>query len=137
MPMAAYAETLYIVSTDKIFTSTDKGETWHVLCSRPKGHPTGLVVMAAAEQQSLHAHPVMYLTLQNRGVFRSIDAGAQWHHLPEGLANENVYAMAAVGDTVFAGTNKGLHRLNSDVWRGQRYFLQSRSLGYSSLNRPR
>ena len=117
MPMAEYADTLYIVSTDKIFTSTDKGETWHVLCSRPEGHPTGLVVMDAPEQQILHARPIMYLTLQNKGVFRSTDAGARWNHLQDGLANESVYAVAAVGATVFAGTNKGLYRLNSDVWQ--------------------
>ena len=116
MPMAAYADILYIVSTDKIFTSTDKGETWHVLCSRPKGHPTGLVVMAAPEQHSLHARPVMYLALQNKGVFRSTDAGAGWNHLQDGLTNETVYAVAAVGDTVFVGTDEGLYRLNSDIW---------------------
>ncbi len=117
MPMAEYADTLYIVSMDKIFTSIDKGETWHALCSRPKGHPTGLVVMDAPKQHSLHARPVMYLTLQNKGVFRSTDAGAGWHHLQNGLVNKNVYAMAAVGDTVFVGTDRGLHRLNSDVWQ--------------------
>ena len=117
MPMAEYADTLYIVSTDKIFASTDKGETWHVLCSRPKGLPTGLVVMDAPEQQILHARPVMYLTLENKGVFRSTDAGAGWNHLQDGLANASVYAVAAIGDTVFAGTNKGLYRLNSGVWQ--------------------
>ena len=117
MPMAAYADTLYIVSTNKIFASTDKGETWHILCSRPKGHPTGLVVMARAEKHNLPSHTVLYLALQNKGVFRSTDTGAEWHHLQNGLANESVYAVAAIGDTVFAGTNKGLYRLNSDVWR--------------------
>ena len=117
MPMAEYADMLYIVSMDKIFTSTDKGETWHVLCSRPKGHPTGLVVMEAPKQQRLHARPVMYLTLQNKGVFRSTDAGVGWHHLQNGLVNKSVYAVAAVGDTVFVGTDTGLYRLNSDVWQ--------------------
>lgn len=117
MPMAAYADTLYIVSTDKIFTSTDKGETWQVLCSRPKGHPTGLVVMEAQERHSLHSRPIMYLTLQNKGVFRSTDASAGWDHLQNGLANESVYAIAAIGNTVFVGTNKGLHLLNSEVWQ--------------------
>ena len=37
MPMAEHGNTLYIVSSEKIFASTDKGDTWHVLCSRPKG----------------------------------------------------------------------------------------------------
>lgn len=117
MPMAEYTDTLYIVSTDKIFASTDKGETWHVLCSRPKGHPSGLVVMAAAEKHNLHAPPVMYLAFHKKGIFRSTDAGAQWNHLQNGLANESVYAVAAIGDRVFVGTDKGLYRLNSDVWQ--------------------
>ena len=117
MPMAEYADMLYIVSTNKIFASTDKGETWHVLCSRPKGHPTGLVVIDAPEQHSLHARPVMYLALQNKGVFRSTDAGARWQPLQNGLVNESVYAVAAVGDTVFVGTDNGLYRLNSDIWQ--------------------
>ena len=44
MPMAEHADTLYIVSMDEIFASTDNGETWNVLCSRPKGHPIGLII---------------------------------------------------------------------------------------------
>lgn len=117
MPMAEYANTLYIVSTDKVFTSTDNGETWNVLCARPKGPPTGLIVMDTAQRHKAHADFVMYLALENKGVFRSTDAGAKWHHLQNGLVNENVYAVAAIGNTVFAGTNKGLYHLNSDVWQ--------------------
>ena len=117
MPMAEYANTLYIVSTDKVFTSTDNGETWNVLCARPTGHPTGLIVMNTTQQHNTHAGFVIYLALQDKGVFRSTDAGAEWHHLQNGLANESVYAVAAIGNTVFAGTNKGLYHLNSDVWQ--------------------
>ncbi len=117
MPMAEYANTLYIVSTDKVFSSTDNGETWNVLCARPKGHPTGLIVMDTVQQHNAHAGFVMYLALQNKGVFRSTDAGAEWNHLQNGLVNESVYAVAAIGNTVFAGTNKGLYHLNSDVWQ--------------------
>ena len=117
MPMAEYANTLYMVSTDKVFASTDNGETWNVFCVRPKGHPTGLIVMDTARQHSAHAGLVMYLALQNKGVFRSTDTGVEWNHLQNGLANESIYTMAAVGDTVFAGTNKGLYHLKSDVWQ--------------------
>ncbi len=53
---------------------------------------------------------------ENRGIFRSTDAGLQWNLLENGLADETVYAVAAVGNTIFAGTNTGLYRLNSDVW---------------------
>ena len=116
MPMAEYADTLYIVSTDEIFASTDNGETWNVFCSRPKGHAVGLIVMNEADEHNPQPRPVMYLALQTKGVFRSTDAGIQWKPLKSGLTDEDVYAVAAVANTVFAGTHTGLYRLNSDVW---------------------
>ncbi len=116
MPMAEYADTLYIVSTDKIFASTNNGETWKLLCSRPEGHAVGLIVMNETDKHNPQPRPVMYLALQTKGVFRSTDAGAQWNPLESGLADETVYAVTAVGNTVFAGTNTGLYRLNSDIW---------------------
>ena len=116
MAMAEHGNTVYIVSTDKIFTSTDNGETWNVFCSRPKGHAVGLTITNEAPGHTSHPRPVMYLALQSKGIFRSTDAGAQWNLLENGLTDENVYAVAAVGNTIFAGTNKDLYRLNSDVW---------------------
>ena len=116
MPMAENADTLYIVSTDKIFASTNNGETWKVLCSRPEGHAVGLIVMNETDEHNPQSLPVMYLALQTKGIFRSTNAGLQWNLLENELADETVYAVAAVGNTIFAGTNKGLYRLNSDVW---------------------
>ena len=117
MPMAEYADTLYIVSADKIFASIDKGETWRVLCSRPKGYAVGLIITNEAHTHNSHPRPVMYLALQTKGVFRSTDAGAQWNLLENGLTERSVYAVAAVENTVFAGTDSGLYRLNSEVWK--------------------
>ena len=117
MPMAELGDTLYIVSTDAIFASTDNGETWNVFCPRPKGHPVGLIIMDEIQGRNSDPRPIMYLALQDKGVFRSTDAGAQWGLLKSGLVDEHIYAMAAIGNTVFAGTNKGLYRLNSDVWQ--------------------
>ena len=37
MPMAEHGGILYIVSADEIFTSSDKGETWHTIASQTKG----------------------------------------------------------------------------------------------------
>ena len=116
MAMAEHGNTLYIVSTDKIFASIDNGETWHVFCSRPKGHAVGLIITNEVSGHTSHPRPVMYLALQSKGIFRSIDAGVQWNPLEYGLTAENVYAATAVKNTIFAGTNKGLYRLNSDVW---------------------
>ena len=116
MPMAEFGGTLYIVSTAEIFASTNNGETWKIFCSRPEGHAVGLIIMNETDAHNSQPSPVMYLALQTKGIFRSIDAGAQWNPLENGLATENVYAATAVESTIFAGTNKGLYRLNSDVW---------------------
>ena len=116
MPMAEFGDTLYIVSTDKIFASTNNGETWKVFCSRPEGHAVGLIIMNETGAHNSQPRPIMYLALQTKGIFRSTDAGVQWDPLEYGLTVENVYAATAVKNTVFAGTNKGLYRLNSDVW---------------------
>ncbi len=111
MPMAVHGDTLYIVSANEVSASTDAGETWRTFCRRPKGRAIGFIVTDEAQ-----AHPVMYLTLQDKGVFRSTDAGAQWTLLNDGLTDKNVSAVAAIGNTIFAGTNSGLYRLNSGVW---------------------
>ena len=111
MPMAVHGDTLYIVSANEVSASTDAGETWRAFCRRPKGCAIGFIVTDEAQ-----AHPVMYLTLQDKGVFRSTDAGAQWTLLNDGLTGKSVSAVAAIGNTIFAGTNSGLYRLNSGVW---------------------
>ena len=117
MPMVEHADTLYIVSTDEIFTSIDNGETWNVFCSRPKGHAVGLIVMNETDEHKPQPRLVMYLALQDKGIFDPQMLVAQWNLLGKWTRTaEYVYAVAAVGNTVFAGTNKGLYRLNSDVW---------------------
>ncbi|MDE0325248.1 MAG: sigma-70 family RNA polymerase sigma factor [Candidatus Poribacteria bacterium] len=117
MPMAEHGKTLYIVSSEKIFASSDTGETWQVLCSRPEGEAVGLIVVDEIQGNNQNPRPVMYLALHTKGIFRSTNAGAQWNLLENGLADQSVYAVTAVENTVFAGTNEGLHRLNSDVWQ--------------------
>ena len=117
MPMAAHDDTLYIVSTDKILASSDNGETWQVFCSRPKGHAIGLIIMDEAQEHNSHSHIVMYLALQDEGVFRSTDAGTQWDLLKDGLADESIHAVAAIRNIVFAGTSSRIYRLDSDIWQ--------------------
>ena len=111
MPMAVHENTLYIVSANEVSASTDAGETWRTFCRRPQGRAIGFIVTDAAQ-----THLVMYLALQDKGVFRSTDAGAQWTLLNDGLTDKNVSAVAAIGNTIFAGTNSGLYRVNSGVW---------------------
>ena len=112
VPMAEHDGVLYLVSKDTVFTSTDAGETWHEFCSRPKGDAVGLVIASETPQTDI----TMYLALKNKGVFRSTSAGEQWVLLNDGLVDRTISKMAAIGNTVFAGTDSGLYRLDAEVW---------------------
>ena len=59
----------------------------------------------------------MFLALRDEGVFRSTDGGTQWAPLKNGWIGERISAIAAIGKTLFAGTNRGLYRLDSDFWK--------------------
>ena len=111
MPMAAHEGDLYIVSTDEIFTSADRGETWRTLGPRPKGEAVGILITDEVQPRI-----TMYLALRDEGVFRSTDGGTQWQPFRDGLTSEKISALAAVDKTVFIGTESGLYRLDSGIW---------------------
>ena len=117
MLIAAYKDTLYTASTDEIFASSDDGKTWNAVCSRPKGRALGLVITDAPQFTGSQTAITMYLVLRGQGVFQSADAGTEWHLLNEGLTNKRIYALTAIENTVFVGTNEGLYRLNAGVWQ--------------------
>lgn len=117
MPMAENRGTLYIVSTDKIFASVDDGETWNVLCARPKGDAVELIVTDKIHGRDPQTGVTLYIALRDKGVFRSTDGGTRWDALKNELRVERISDMAAVEGTVFIGTNSGLYRLDSDVWK--------------------
>ena len=118
VPIAEHADTLYMVTTDELLASTDDGETWNALGPRPEGDLAELIVIDAAEGRSAPASVTMYLALLDRGVFRSTDAGKHWTSVNTGLTGKKTYKLAAIGNTVFTGTDRGLYRLrpNADVW---------------------
>ncbi len=115
VPMAEHEGTLYIVSNDEVFVSTDEGETWKSLGSRPEGDAIGLVVVDETQESRSHEHPTMYLILEE-GVFRSTDVGAQWTPFDGELMGRTFSGVATAGNMVFVGTDKGLYRLDSGTW---------------------
>ena len=117
MPVAEDRGTLYMVSTTEIFASTDKGETWRVFCSRPEGDAVGFIITDERYAGGDEASMTMYLALADAGVFRSTNDGAQWQALKTGLTDQRITDLAAVGETIFTGTNTGLYRLDSGTWR--------------------
>ena len=109
---------LYILSTDEIFTSDNNGETWTTLGIRPKGDAVGLVIIDTERASTPQAPITMYLALKDEGIFRSTDGRTQWNLLKDGLTvSEKISAVAAVGKTVFAGTENSIYRLDSGVWK--------------------
>ena len=118
IPMAAHDGVLYIVSTDEIFTSDDNGETWRTLGPRPKGDAVGLIITGATHARNSQTDRTMYLAFKDEGIFRSTDGETQWEPFNHGITvSEKISTLAAVGKTVFAGTDIGLYRLDSDTWK--------------------
>ena len=111
VPMAEHAGTLYIAANE-LLASTDDGETWKALGIRPEGYPVELIVIDTAARKTV----TMYLALLNNGIFRSTDAGKHWTPVSNGLTDRNIYKLVAIDETIFTGTDKGLYRLNADVW---------------------
>ena len=104
-PMAVRGDTLYLVSTNEVIASTDRGENWNSLGERPKGHAIGLVI----------TNDGRYLALDDQ-VFRSTDADKQWIPLNDKVEGRIILAIAAVENTVFIGTTQGLYRLHAGTW---------------------
>ena len=105
--MAEHNETLYLVATDEVLASIDRGKTWKSLGSRPKGNAIGLVITDDG----------LYLALEDQ-IFRSENAGKQWILMNDGIADgtTHILALAAIENTVFAGMNHGLYRSRSGTW---------------------
>lgn len=110
-PMTARHDTLYFATDTKVLASMDRGETWKVLGTPPKGLPTGIAITDSRRGADI----AIYLALAN-GIFRSEDAGKSWETLKNGLDSRQIRALAAVESTVFAGTDDGLYRLNAETW---------------------
>ena len=103
--MAEHGDMLYLATDTEILASKDKGETWNVLGVHPEGGSRGFAVTDSG----------FYLALME-GVYYSKDGKASWVVLKDGMAAEKVRALAAVENTVFAGTDSGLYRLNAEMW---------------------
>ena len=112
IPITEHQGTLYTVSADEVLASENGGETWDALGARPKGIANGLIVTESPETEDL----TLSLALQEKGIFRSTDTGQHWMSLNTGLTGKRIYSFAAVGNTLFAGTNQGLYRLDSNEW---------------------
>ena len=124
--MAEHGDTLYLLTTDELLASIDRGRTWAVLGDRPEGRAVALVITDAPQERSpQNADITMYLLLRTE-VFRSQDAGKQWKSIghvlrsevvPEaGDPNFRIWNALAVDNMLFVGTSAGLFRF-TDNWK--------------------
>ena len=109
-PIAEHDGTLYIISSYKLFASTDSGETWYLIGPCPKGHVRKLLITEDA----------FYLCLSD-GIFRSDDAGHSWTDISDGLdrrltENSGIDALQVNRGRLFAGTWRGIYRFNAGTW---------------------
>ena len=109
-PIVAHNDTLYTVSSHKLFASTDSGATWHSIGPCPEGYIRELMIIEEA----------FYLCL-DIGIFRSDDAGNSWTDISNGLNSRiiersGVQTLQVWHDRLFAGTSLGVYRLNAGVW---------------------
>ena len=102
--MVEHGDRLYL-ATDTEILASDDGETWHTLGTHPTGISKGFVVTDSG----------FYLALTN-GVYYSKDGRPSWVGLKEGMRLKKIHALVAVENSVFAGTNSGLYRLNAQSW---------------------
>ncbi len=112
-PVVERHDTLYLATNTEILTSTDRGETWEALCESIRGQLVGMVITDSIP--GAQSEMTIYLARTN-GVFRTDNAGKSWTPLSEGLTDRKIREIAAIENTLFAGTDKGLYRLNSDTW---------------------
>ncbi|MYA72434.1 sigma-70 family RNA polymerase sigma factor [Candidatus Poribacteria bacterium] len=105
MQLAEHGDSLYFATDTEVLASENNGEAWHPLGTHPEGPPRGFAVTDAG----------FYLALIN-GVYHSKDGKTSWVVLKDGMEAEKIRALAAVENTVFAGTSSGLYRLNAEKW---------------------
>ena len=103
--MTERGDTFYVVSDTEVLASADRGKTWNSLGMRPKGKLIDIMITDEA----------FYLGLV-KGVYHSKDGGTSWIPLNNGLEDRKIRALAAIENTVYAGTDKGLYRLKSEEW---------------------
>ncbi len=123
-PMVERGDTLYLATDAEVLASTDRGETWKTLGTHPGGIPIGMVITDGSLRTQTEIAIYVALAKQsgwnNRNetaIFRSNDVAASWILLSNEEIGNEIRAIATIENNVFAGTEKGLFRLNAaGVW---------------------
>ena len=108
LKLTEWNSTLYLLLTEKLFTSKDEGMTWELLYTFPIDRNRAPFDFIASRQ-------ALYAIFSDNTVFRSEDNGKTWNivnnELPKALNT-----LVVVQDIMFAGTQIGLYRKNIEGW---------------------
>ena len=105
--LAEWNNTLYFTQSSELFASTDDAKTWNLVYSWKEIHsnPIGMI---------LTDHE-FYIAFDN-GIFRSNDYGETWEPT-SGVFDGSINALVKVQNTLLAGTENGLYRLDTEGWK--------------------
>lgn len=98
---------LFAATADGVYQSTNNGDSWVATSNRE--NTRSLVVVGGA----LYAGAI-------GAVLRSTDNGISWRVSHEGLPNLNVWALAVIGKSLFAGTTDGVYEVEEALAFGGR-----------------
>ncbi len=106
VPIAKWGNTLYIVLQNLFLASEDHGENWKIVHSWTHDYrlPYKLVLTDQA-----------FWVQFNNAVFRSEDRGKTWKDVDVELFQGSNFFIA-IQNRVYAGSNTGLYRWNTDRW---------------------
>ncbi|MBU6479668.1 MAG: hypothetical protein KGS09_03860 [Nitrospirae bacterium] len=93
-----------------LFRSEDRGATW---TKSGQGVTDPFILTLTTGKDG-----TIYAGTFRGGVFRSRDHGKSWQAINSGLKRQEIKALLAVGDAVYAGTSDGVYRLSAtnDRW---------------------
>ncbi len=105
-PIAKWKNTLYFIPSHELFASKDDGKTWDSVYSWTRKYDSVQLVLT---------DQAFYIAFEN-SIFRSKDAGKTWKAINDGLM-DGINSIVINQNTLFAGTDDGLYRLNGDNWQ--------------------
>ena len=106
VPLVKWKNSLYIIPSNELFISIDEGQTWDLIYTWTDQHtPIKLIATDFA----------FYAAFESGDIFRSKDTGKTWEKLNNGIKG-HIGSLEKIQNTLFAGTDTGLYRLNDDRW---------------------
>jgi photosystem II stability/assembly factor-like uncharacterized protein len=117
---------VYAAGPQKIFKSSDSGQTWTALAAPLAKIPSAIAIHPSRPE-------IIYAGVSGSGVFKSMDGGQNWTPINTGFGNLNVVSLLidrANPDTLFAGIATGLYRSTDagQTWTKVSAIFQARAL---------